>query len=111
MNNSRNQALYNKRSLIKLALRDRAQEELDWVLTRYQRWFYVFKIILCILFNKSQRRDSIEYNALDVYPIVVGLFDCNSFYHPAHCWELKVGNGYFKHWFYLIEREGYYDAG
>lgn len=90
--------------MIRFAWTDRCQHERDWLLKRWENWFYAIKAIILLLLNKKM-----ESNCGD---IVVSYLKQELYYH--HEWGeagdllgLTVGHGFFNNWHYSVIEDGW----
>lgn len=90
---------------VAVAIKERCKNDNNWCLTRWQRWFYTLKLLVCVLIRRGRPR------GLPSYPDVVEV----GHHHFARTYAgwtaswIVVGYGIVRGWWYEIERDSDWD--
>lgn len=87
---------------VKRAFVDRCKYDQEWRLNRFERFFYTFKCLACVLFRRDWKQ---KYGNYPDYVEVSTIYARTLYAGWEACW-LTVGHGIFKNWFYMVETDG-----
>lgn len=97
-----------RKELIKLCLKQHAQDETDWGINNapVDQWLYTLKAVICIILKRNRPEEGWTDA---VYPIATWNFRSGVCYEysPSASWEgLAVGHGW-RNWWYFVYYDGY----
>jgi hypothetical protein len=83
------------------AFRDRCKCDGNWGLNRCQRWWYVLKLLICVVSRLSYHGDK-------CYPdcVEVGCFHSAKLYAGWEADWIRVGHGLFTGWWFDLHHDG-----
>lgn len=91
---------YTRVAIIKEALGQRCKPENEYYLNTFDKWFYTFKIVMCVCLDLDAPKSYSLYDKIDVATVNGG-----THYTPGEPtvhwaeWAI-VGFGYFKNWWW-----------
>lgn len=89
------------RAGVKSALKQRCKCESDWAMTRFTRWLYVLKLLICVALR-------LTYKGKEMYPDCIAA-GCFREHRDGYGWSadwIRVGRGVWSGWWFDLEHDG-----